>query len=49
MSRKLESGSRVAGTIRSVVNARSLQLQCVRVLYESLLVPVFKYGIETLI
>ena len=31
---------RVAGGIRSSVNARSLQLVCTRVLHESLLVPV---------
>ena len=30
-SRKVESGSRIAGVIRSLVNARSLQLQCARV------------------
>ena len=28
-----------AGVIRSLVNARDLQLECVRVLHESLLVP----------
>ena len=39
----------VAGTIRSLVNARSLQLECARVLYESLLVNVFTYGSETML
>ena len=39
-SRKMASGRRVAGTIRSLVNARSLQLKCTRVLHESLMVPV---------
>ena len=43
-SRKVASGSRVGGDIRSLVNARSLQLECVRVLHESLLVPVLTYG-----
>ena len=33
----------------SMVNARSLQLQCARVLHESLLVLVVTYGSETLI
>ena len=33
----------VAGTIRSLVNARSLQLQCTRVLHESFLLPVHIY------
>ena len=32
-----------------LVNARSLQLECARVLHESLLVPVFTYGSETMI
>ena len=31
------------------VNARSLQLECARVLHESLLVPVLTYGSETVI
>ena len=47
-SRKLVNGRRIAGTIRSLVNARSLQLECTRVLNESLLVPVLAYGSETL-
>ena len=42
------NGRRIAGTIRSLVNARSLQLECTRVLNESLLVPVLAYGSETL-
>ena len=32
--RKVASERRVAGAIRSLVNARSLQLQCARVLHE---------------
>ena len=48
-SRKVASGERVAGTIRSLVNARSLQLECARFLHESLLVLVFMYGNETII
>ena len=39
-------GRRVAGAIRSLVNARSLQLKGVRVLHESLMVPVLTYGSE---
>ena len=46
-SRKVVSGRRVAGVIRSLVNARSLQLQCARVLHESLLIPVLTWGSET--
>ena len=37
------------GAIRSLVNGRSLQVECARVLYESLLVPVLTYGRETMI
>ena len=37
---KVASGRRVSGAIRSLVNARSLQLECSMVLHESLLVPV---------
>ena len=39
-SRKVASGRKVSVAIRSLVNARSLQLECARVLHESLLVPV---------
>ena len=39
-SRKVASGRRVAGAIRSLVNAMSLELQCARVPLKSLLVPV---------
>ena len=48
-SSKVASGRRAAGTIRSLVNAFSLQLQCAKILHESLLVPVLKYGSETMI
>ena len=47
-SRKVASG-RVAGAIRSLVNARSLLLKCARVLHESLLVLVLTYGSKTMI
>ena len=47
-SRKVASGRRVAGAIRSLVNARSLQLECAKVLHESLLVPVLTYGSDTI-
>ena len=48
-SRKVASGRRVSDAIRSLVNARTLQLECARVFHESLLVPVFTYGNETMI
>ena len=47
--RKVASGRRVTGAIRYLVNGRSLQLECSRVLHESLLMPVLTYGIGGLI
>ena len=46
--RKVANGRRVAVAIRSLVNARGLQLECARVLHESLFVPVLMYGSETM-
>ena len=42
------SGRRVGDAIKSLVNARGLQLESGRVLYESLLVPVLMYGSNTM-
>ena len=39
----------VAGAIRSLVNARSLFLECSKDLHKLLLVPVLMYGSETMI
>ena len=47
--RNMVSGRRVAGAIKFLVNARYLQLECARVLQETLLVPVLMYGSETMI
>ena len=47
--REMTSGRRVAGAIRPLVTAMSLQLECARVLHDSLLVPVLTYGSETMI
>ena len=41
------SGRKIAGAIRSLVNARGFKLECVRVLHEILLVRVLMYGKET--
>ena len=35
--------------IKFFVNVRGLQLQCVKVLHESLVVPILMYGSETVI
>ena len=48
-SRKMASGRRVAGGIRSLVNAWSLQLECPRFLHKSLRMPFLTYGSETMI
>ena len=42
--RKMASGRKVSGSIRSLVNDRDLQLECARVLHETLLVSVLMYG-----
>ena len=47
-SRKVASGRRVSGTIRSLVNARDMQIQCARFLHETLVVPVLIYGGNTM-
>ena len=44
-----ESGRRVAGAIRSMVNNKGLQFKRVRVLHETLFVPVLMYRRETMI
>ena len=48
-SKKVASGRRVAGSISSLVNARDLQLECARVLHETLLVPLLMYGTEKML
>ena len=47
MCSRVASWRMVAGAIRSLINARSLQFECARVLHESLLVPVLMYGSKT--
>ena len=42
-SKKVACGRRVAGAIRSLVNAREFQPECPEVLHETLLVPVLIY------
>ena len=48
-SRKVVSMRKVVGAIRFLVNARSLQLEYVRVLYQSLVESVLTYCSETII
>ena len=47
--RKVASGMRISVVIRLLVNAKSLQLECARVLQEKLFVPVHMYGSKTMI
>ena len=48
-NREVVSGRRVAGVIRFLVNARDLQLECARVLHETLVVPFLMYSSETML
>ena len=48
-NRKVASGRRVAGAVRSLVDARGLKVECARVLHESFLVSVLTYGSEKMI
>ena len=48
-SRKLANGRRVAGGIRSLVNARDLQTEYARVLHEILLMPFLLYASEIML
>ena len=45
----MDSGRKVAGAVRSLVNGKSLLLDCARVLHETLLVPVLTYSIEAML
>jgi hypothetical protein len=47
--RKVSYGRKVAGAIKSLVNAKSLSLECTRVLHESMLLPVLMYGSEAMV
>ena len=44
-----ECNRKMAGAIRSLVNVRDLQLECARVLHETLIVPVLVYGREKIL
>ena len=48
-SRKVASGRMVADAIRSLVNATDLQIECSRILHETLLLLVLMYGSETML
>ena len=48
-SRKVASRRRVIGAIRPLINSRDLQSVRARVLHETLLVPIFMYGNETIL
>ena len=46
---KVSSGRKVGSPIRSLVNARSLQIEGVRMLHEALFMPVLLYVSETMV
>ena len=48
-SRKVDSRRSVVGAIRLLVNARDLQLECAKVLHETLFAPVLTYSKETML
>jgi hypothetical protein len=48
-TRKVASGRRVGGAIKSLVNAKNLSLECTRRLHESMLIPVLMYGSEVMV
>ena len=48
-SKKVARGRRVAGAIKSLVNAMDLKLDCARFLHETLLVQLLMYGSETML
>ena len=48
-SRKVVSRRRVVDAIKYLVNASDLQLECARVLHESLPVPVQMYGSDIVV
>ena len=45
----MASGRRVAGAIRSLINAKDLQIECARVLHETLFVPVLTNDSKTIL
>ena len=45
----MSSEKQVAGATRSLDNARDLQFECGRVLHETLIILVLRYGSETMI
>ena len=47
--RKVANGRRMAGAIRSLVNASDFQRECARVPHETLLVLILTYGSETML
>ena len=48
-SRKVLSGKKVAGAIKTLVNERGLSLNCARILHESMLLLMLLYGSECMV
>ena len=47
--RKGVNGHKIAGAIRSLVNAIDLQLECARLLHEKFLVPILIYDNDSML
>ena len=44
-SKKIVSGGKVAGAISPLINARGLQFECAKILYESLVIHILMYTV----
>src|SRR5678816_2738899 len=47
-SMKVVKGRKMAGAIKSLVDAKGIRLECARVLYDGMLLPVLMYSSETM-
>ena len=48
-SRKVVNGRKMAGAIKSLVDAKGISLECARVLHDGMLLPVLMYSSETMV
>ena len=46
MRRKVERGRKVVGTLRSLMNAKNLQVECAKMVHESLLFMFYSMGVR---
>ena len=48
-NRKVSNGRKMAGAIKTLVNAKGLDIECTRVLHEAMLVQALMYGSEVMV